>query len=158
VEQGCWSYRVDPTGLIYSSSTNIQAVLDDLDTAINNFGVGATGMWLDGGSYAYLNPALATYLGNNASGGSNKISGLYLSDSSLLSLGNDNDFRLTFDGTNFILGNTSNTFLAIGDSGTTGNFNFNNNQMYLRGDGFLGLGTTAPGAAFSFKYFNFKQL
>jgi hypothetical protein len=36
----------------------------------------------------------------------------------------------------------------VGDSGTTANFNFNNNQMYLRGDGKLGLGTTAPSYMF----------
>ncbi len=143
---GAGTLGVDSSSIIYSSASNIQQVLEDLDTAINNFGVGGSGVLLDGGSYAYLNPALATYLGNNASGGTNKLNGAYFSDNSLLSLGTDNDFRMLFNGTNLILGDTSNTFLSIGDSGTTGNFDFNNGQFYIRGDGNLGIGTTSPNA------------
>ncbi len=135
---------VNSSSITYSSANNIQQVLEDLDTAINNFGVGGSGPWLISGNYAYLNPSLATYLGNNASGGTNKLSGAYFSDGSLVSLGTDNDYRLVFDGNNLLLGDTSNTFLSVGDSGTTGNFNFNNNQFYIRGDGNIGIGSTAP--------------
>src|SRR3990167_5021624 len=43
------------------------------------------------------------------------------------------------------IGDGTNTFLGIGDSGTTANFNFNNNQVYIRGDGRVGIGTSTPG-------------
>lgn len=133
--------------ITYSSASNVQQILEDLDSAINNFGTGGSGPWLIAGNYAYLNPALASYLGNPASGGTNKLSNLYFADNSILDFGTDNDFKLLFDGTNLTLGSSASTYLSIGNSGTTGNFKFNNGQFYIRGDGNLGIGTTSPGYA-----------
>src|SRR3989344_8915750 len=126
-----------------SDSTTVQDVLDDLDSVIGSLSSGTTGPWTDGGTYLY--PSYAEYLGNPAGAGSNKLASIFMSDNSSVVYGSDNDFRTLFNGTNFIFGDTTNTFLGIGDSGTTGNFNFNNGQMYVRGDGNVGIGTTAPG-------------
>jgi hypothetical protein len=129
-------------------STNVQDVLDDLDAAISAISSGTSVAWTDAGVYLY--PTGGEFLGNTAPGGANKLAGIYLGETSPIYFGTDNDFKFAFDGTNLTLGDSSsNIFLSVGDSGTTGNFNFNNNQMYLRGDGFLGLGTTAPGAQFA---------
>lgn len=78
-----------------SNSLNVQAVLNDLDSALSTALTGAS-LWTDAGTYLY--PTSAEVLGNSAIGGANKIAGLYLADSSPLAFGTDNDITFSFTG------------------------------------------------------------
>jgi hypothetical protein len=67
------------------------------------------GAFTDAGSYVY--PAGGDYIGNNTSGGINKIAGLYLGDSSSLYFGADNDVYFSYDNSasllNLVFGSTT---------------------------------------------------
>ncbi len=128
-----------------STAPTVQGVLNDLDSVIGSLSSGTTGPWIDGGSYLY--PSFGEYIGNPAGAGSNKITGLFVSDNSPVVYGTDNDFRTVFDGTNFIFGDTSNTFLSVTDSGTVGTFAFNTDDLYINSSGNVGIGTTNPDGA-----------
>lgn len=78
-----------------SNSLNVQAVLNDLDSALTTALTGAS-LWTDAGTYLY--PTSAETLGNSAIGGANKIAGLYLADSAPLAFGTDNDLTFSFAG------------------------------------------------------------
>jgi hypothetical protein len=127
----------------YSSSKTIQGVLKDFDAAMGSLG-GGTGasFWYSGPGYIHAGTAP---LGNIVSGGTNKITGLYLADTAPIYFGTNNNFGMAYGFGALNIGTSSNAYLSIGNSVATGNFNFNAGQMYLRGDGRLGIGTTAPG-------------
>jgi hypothetical protein len=91
----------------------VQDVLDDLDSVLSTALTGST-VWTDAGAYLY--PTGGEVLGNSASGGANKIAGLYLADSAPLVFGTDNDFTLSFNNSSSTLGSTlvGGTRLGIG--------------------------------------------
>jgi hypothetical protein len=93
------------------------------------------GIWTDGGTYVY--PTNAETLGNSASAGSNKLTGIYLSDSSPLTLGTDNDTTFSFNNT------TSSLNLTLGSN----DLNIDSNTFFIDGSADqVGIGTTAPNA------------
>jgi site-specific recombinase XerD len=99
-----------------SNSLNVQAVLNDLDAALATALLGSS-LWTDGGTFIY--PTASEVLGNSASGGANKILGLYLADSAPLVFGTDNDFTFAFDNSTSTLGSTLTAGTRLGINTTS---------------------------------------
>lgn len=92
---------------------------------------GGGSLWTNAGTY--IHPTSGLPLGNPSSGGSNKISGLYLSDSGPLYFGTDNDINFSFSG--------STLATALGSNA----WSINSGLLYLDGaSNKIGLGTTNP--------------
>ncbi|MEN8253249.1 MAG: tail fiber domain-containing protein [Patescibacteria group bacterium] len=60
---------------------------------------GAGGLWIDGGDYVYIAGTYASYIGNTAADGANKLAGAFFEDDASLVLGSTNDFTLAYDAT-----------------------------------------------------------
>ena len=99
-----------------SNSLNVQDVLDDLDNSLTTALAGST-VWTDAGTYLY--PTAAEVLGNSASGGANKLAGIYLADSSPLTFGTDNDFSFAFNNATSTLGSTLTSGTRLGINTTS---------------------------------------
>jgi site-specific recombinase XerD len=114
----------------YSTNTNVQAVLKDLDTNLGTAITSAT-IWTDAGTYIY--PTNGEVLGNSVSGGANKVAGLYLADSAPLTFGTDNDVPFSFSGS------TLSTALGVNS------WNIASNLLFLNGaTNQIGIGTNSP--------------
>ncbi len=101
----------------------------DLATA----GGGGTTEWTDSGAFIY--PDEADYLGNNTSGGGNKLAGAYFADSSPLVFGTDNDITTSF--ASAVLG------YSIGNN----DINFDSDTLFIDGSADrVGIGTSLPSA------------
>jgi len=75
-------------------------------------------IWTDAGTY--IHPTNSEVLGNSTSAGANKLAGAYFSDNSPVVFGTDNDFQTSFNGTNLVFTDGTNTLLTLNDAGTTG--------------------------------------
>jgi len=119
---GTEKFRVDAEGDV--------TVAGDL-TVTGSISGSGTSPWTDAGTYLY--PTSGETLGNSTSAGSNKIAGLYLSDSSSLVFGTDNDVDLNFSGS------VLSTVLGIND------FNIDSNSLFVDGSADnVGIGTNTP--------------
>lgn len=76
-----------------------------------------SGGWTDAGTYLY--PTGGEVLGNSASGGANKLAGIYLADSSPLTFGTDNDFSFAFNNATSTLGSTLTSGTRLGINTTS---------------------------------------
>jgi site-specific recombinase XerD len=124
----------------YSTNTNVQAVLKDLDTNLGTAITSAT-IWTDAGSYIY--PTNGEVLGNATSGGANKVAGLYLADSAPLTFGTDNDVPFSFSGS------TLSTALGVNS------WNIASNLLFLNGaTNRVGIGTGSPLATLDIRGLN----
>lgn len=93
--------------------------------------IAGAGLWTDAGAYIY--PTAGETIGNSASGGGNKISGLYLATAAPLTFGNTNDVSFSFDSS------TLSTVLG------TNAWNIGNGLLHLKAStNQIGIGTTNP--------------
>jgi len=91
----------------------------------------AGGIWTDAGSYIY--PTNGEVIGNPASAGSNKVTGIYLADSAPLVWGTDNDISFSFSGS------------ELATSLGTSTWNIDSNLLFLNGNtDRIGIGTGSP--------------
>jgi hypothetical protein len=99
-------------------------------------GGGGDSLWVDAGTYIY--PLDGKPIGDPTSGGTNKVSGLYMADSGPLYFGADNDINFSFAGSTFT------TTLGLNA------WNIANDLLYLDGTtNQIGIGTTSPTSALS---------
>ncbi len=93
--------------------------------------IAGAGLWTDMGTYIY--PTAGETIGNSASGGANKISGLYLATAAPLTFGNTNDVSFSFDSS------TLSTVLG------TNAWNIGNGLLHLKAStNQIGIGTINP--------------
>jgi len=120
----------------YSASSNVQDVLDDLDSTIGGIIAGTTGIWTDAGAYLY--PSAGEVLGNSSSAGANKLAGAYLADSAPLVFGTDNDITYSFSGS---------VLSVAAPGGSDINLDSDTNTFYIdTSANQIGIGNTSPGA------------
>ncbi len=101
-------------------------------TDFSSFGSGGS-KWTDPGAYVY--PTTGEFLGNNTSGGANKIAGIYLADSAPATFGTDNDVIFSFSG--------STLAAALG----TNDISIDSGTLFVDGSADrIGIGTITPGA------------
>ena len=105
-----------------------------------------------------INTSLLSNAANTLDLGSSTLewNSLFLADGSGLTaggglfFGSNQDFLLTYDSATsgaLELSDGTNTFLSVTDSGTAGTFAFNTDDLYIKSDGKVGIGTTDPVAA-----------
>ena len=116
-----------------SSSTNVQAVLNDLDTAIATGGSGS--MWTLGSGVIYPTSAANDF----ALGGSTLAASMFGLDESA------GNFYFGYD-------NSANPTLNFeATDGDAGEFGFNTNDAFYFSNANVGIGTTGPGATLDIK-------
>jgi len=94
--------------------------------AFDTIALGAN-IWTDGGSYIY--PTYGEVLGNSASGGGNKIAGIYLGSSSPLYFGGNNDVGLSFSGSTLTVNQGANSWEQNFTGTTTVGYTLNANSL-----------------------------
>jgi len=127
------SIGVDPTtpnnGDLWWNGTNLNFY--DGSSTVDLLAGGGDSLWVDAGTYIY--PLDGKPIGNPTSGGTNKVSGLYMADSGPLYFGTDNDINFSFSGSTFT------TTLGLNA------WNIANDLLYLDGTtNQIGIGTTSP--------------
>ncbi|MFA9288775.1 MAG: beta strand repeat-containing protein, partial [Weeksellaceae bacterium] len=135
--------RLDLRGAIYIGDTSAPGVTTNrlYATSGNLFwngtqlNAGGASPFTDGGTYLY--PTANETLGNSASAGANKLTGIYLGDSSPLSFGLDNDIGFNYNNATSMLNVTQGS----------ADVNFDANTLFVDGSAnAVGIGTTTPGA------------
>ncbi len=127
-----WGSTIGTSGYgLRDNAGTLQFKHSDGDWEDIGTGGGGDSLWVDAGSYIY--PLGGLPLGNPSSGGSNKISSLYLADSGPLYFGTDNDVNFSFSG--------STLTTTLGSSA----WNISSGLLYLDGSSNkIGIGTTNP--------------